>query len=95
MTEQQLRHECAKLAAEWNIAGFVNGAIYEDFAIELAMRAVTVECNRCTQKLRDAAERLAPPGKRSNQVDRHVADVLARQADALALGDQPKTLAKK
>ena len=45
MTEQQLRHECAKLAAEWNIAGFVNGAIYEDFAVELAKRAAAIERN--------------------------------------------------
>ena len=45
MNDQQRRDECAKLAAEWNLAGFANGAIYEDFAVELAKRAAAIERN--------------------------------------------------
>ena len=89
MTEQQLRDECAKLAAEWNLAGFANGAIYEDFAVELAKRAVMAERNRCVRHLRDTAERLA------HGRFQPISEAMTRRANALAIGDQPKTLAKK
>lgn len=38
----------------------------------------------CAQYLRDAAARLAPEGKRTNQIDRHTAHVLACKGDELA-----------
>ena len=44
------------------------------------------ERERCAQYLRDAAARLAPEGKRINQIDRHVAHVLACKGDELAAG---------
>ncbi len=44
------------------------------------------ERERCAQYLRDAAERLAPEGKRINQIDRHTAHVLACKGDELAAG---------
>ena len=46
----------------------------------------SAERERCAKYLRDAAERLAPEGKRINQIDRHVADVLACKGDELAAG---------
>ena len=46
----------------------------------------SAERDRCAQYLRDAAARLAPEGKRINQVDRHVAHVLACKGDELAAG---------
>lgn len=48
--------------------------------------AVAAERERCAQYLRDAAARLAPEGKRINQIDRHVAHVLACKGDELAAG---------
>ena len=56
-----------------------------EYAEEYAAMAVAAERERCAQYLRDAAERLAPKGKRINQVDRHCARVLATMADELAL----------
>ena len=44
------------------------------------------ERERCAQYLRDAAELLAPSGERVNQMDRHVARVLATAGDELAAG---------
>lgn len=46
----------------------------------------SAERERCAQYLRDAAERLAPESKRINQIDRHVANVLACKGDELAAG---------
>ena len=46
----------------------------------------SAERERCAKYLRDAAERLAPEGKRINQIDRHVAHVLACKGDELAAG---------
>ena len=46
----------------------------------------SAERERCAQYLRDAAARLAPEGKRINQIDRHVAHVLACKGDELAAG---------
>lgn len=61
------------------------------------------ERERCAQYLRDAADRLAPEGKRTSQVDRHTAHVLAGKGDELAHGfhmrpnaeAQPKTTARR
>ena len=54
---------------------------YED-----AVAAVAIERERGAQYLRDAAEMLAPEGRRTNQVDRHTARVLATNGDVLAAG---------
>ena len=51
-----------------------------------AASLVAAERERCAQYLRDAADRLTPEGKRTNQVDRHVANVLATKGDELAAG---------
>ena len=40
----------------------------------------------CAKCLRDAAARLAPEGKRINQIDRHVAHVIACKGDELSAG---------
>ena len=53
---------------------------------EFASLLQSAERERCAQYLRDAAERLAPEGKRINQIDRHVANVLACKGDELAAG---------
>ena len=86
MDEQQMRAECAKIADKWCAGGLAGGSIYEDFAVELAKRVQAAERERCAQYLRDAAARLAPDGKRTNQVDRHTAHVLATKGDELAHG---------
>lgn len=54
------------------------------YARAYAMKARAAERERCAQYLRDAAERLAPEGKRATKVDRHVAHVLACKGDELA-----------
>lgn len=54
--------------------GVARGAV-ERFA-SLILEAAAVECER-------SADRLAPEGKRTNQVDRHVADVLRAKAAAI------------
>lgn len=46
----------------------------------------SAERERCALYLRDAAARLAPEGKRTNQIDRHTAHVLACKGDELAAG---------
>ena len=51
---------------------------------EFASLVQSAERERCAKYLRDAAERLAPEGKRINQIDRHVAHVLACKGDELA-----------
>ncbi len=48
---------------------------------EFAELVQSAERERCAQYLRDAAERLAPEGKRINQIDRHTAHVLACKGD--------------
>ena len=55
-------------------------------AREFASLLQSAERERCAKYLRDAAERLAPEGKRINQIDRHVAHVLACKGDELAAG---------
>ncbi len=55
-------------------------------AREFAELVQSAERERCAQYLRDAAERLAPEGKRINQIDRHTAHVLACKGDELAAG---------
>jgi len=37
----------------------------------------------CARLLEEKADRLEPPGKRTNQMDRHVADVLRRSAEEI------------
>ncbi len=39
--------------------------------------------NRCAKHLKDAADRIAPDGKRTNQYDKHMADVLRDKADEI------------
>ncbi len=56
------------------------------WAVEVASVAMAAERERCAKYLRDAAERLAPEGKRINQIDRHTAHVLACKGDELAAG---------
>ena len=51
---------------------------------EFASLVQSAERERCAQYLRDAAERLAPEGKRINQIDRHTAHVLSCKGDELA-----------
>ena len=55
-------------------------------AREFASLLQSAERERCAKYLRDAAARLAPEGKRINQIDRHVAHVLACKGDELAAG---------
>ena len=55
-------------------------------AREFASLVQSAERERCAQYLRDAAARLAPEGKRINQVDRDTAHVLACKGDELAAG---------
>ena len=50
------------------------------------------ECAKC---LRDVAARLAPEGKRTNQVDRHTAHVLACKGDELAAGYASRDVGEK
>jgi len=52
---EQLRAEAAKIAAEWYAAGLAGGTIYEDFAVELAKRAVAAERERCARLCDEAA----------------------------------------
>jgi hypothetical protein len=53
---------------------------------EFASLLQSAERERCAKYLSDAAARLAPEGKRTNQIDRHVAHVLACKGDELAAG---------
>ena len=75
-----------------NTTGFDDwhGGRYRGLQLDIAraawVAAVAAERERCAQYLRDAADRLAPDGKRVNQVDRHVALVLAAKGDELAAG---------
>ena len=46
MDEQQMRAECARIAAEWHAGGLAGGSIYEDFAVELAKVAQAAERER-------------------------------------------------
>ena len=55
-------------------------------AREFANLVQSAERERCAQYLRDSAARLAPEGKRINQIDRHTAHVLACKGDELAAG---------
>jgi hypothetical protein len=57
-----------------------------DEVCRLIDAAVAAERERCAQYLRGAAERLAPDGRRINQIDRHTAHVLATKGDELAHG---------
>lgn len=54
--------------------------------VAVADSRVAAERERCAQSLRDAAEMLAPEGRRTNQADRHTARVLATKGDELAAG---------
>jgi hypothetical protein len=45
---------------------------------------VAAERERCVNHLLASAARIAPEGKRTNQVDRHVADVLSTKAAELS-----------
>jgi hypothetical protein len=49
----------------------------------------------CAKYLRDVAARLAPEGKRTNQVDRHTAHVLACKGDELAAGYASRDVGEK
>jgi hypothetical protein len=55
-------------------------------AREFAELLQSAERERCAKYLRDAAARLAPEGKRINQIDRHTAHILACKGDELAAG---------
>lgn len=72
--------EALRLAEE---VGFPLEALYTQSQRDAAVAA---ERERCAQYLRDAAGRLTPEGKRTNQVDRHTAHVLATKGDELAHG---------
>lgn len=47
--------------------------------------ALEEEREACAKHLKDAAARIAPEGKRTNQYDRHMADVLRAKADELLM----------
>lgn len=78
-----LVYEGAPHEKRWT--SYQNGYTEENM-IDYAYAAVAAERERCAQYLRDAAERLAPEGKRINQIDRHTAHVLACKGDELAAG---------
>ena len=80
MTEDELR---SMIERECGPVQSVSDMLW---AVEVARVAMAAERERCAQYLRDAAARLAPEGKRINQVDRHVAHVLACKGDELAAG---------
>ena len=67
------------MAGEYRKISFAR-AIQEE-AYKAGMAA---ERERCINHLLASAARLAPEGKRTNQVDRHVADVLATKASELS-----------
>jgi hypothetical protein len=48
-----------------------------------AEAVAATEREACAKHLREAAARIAPEGKRTNQYDRHMADVLNEKADEL------------
>lgn len=56
-----------------------------DLLDALVREAIAAEREACAMVLQAAAERLEPEGKRTNQVDRHVACVLATKADELRM----------
>lgn len=68
------------------IGGIVWSACELRWINERIQAEVIAERERCAQYLRDAAERLAPEGKRTTQVDRHCAYVLACKGDEIADG---------
>lgn len=60
----------------------------QDQLIAYAQEATRQAMERAAKVCDDAAAALNTPGKRTNQVDRHVADVLEAKADAIrALSD--------
>ena len=63
-----------------------NGTTGLDTAWLCYRAGVAAERERCAQYLRDAADRLAPEGKRATQVDLHVARVMATMGDEIAVG---------
>ena len=83
--------EIKRLARKAGLIGFIDDAYlargdWLPEAREFAELVQSAERERCAQYLRDEAERLAPEGKRINQIDRHVAHVLACKGDELAAG---------
>jgi hypothetical protein len=83
MTDTEIEILLRKAGGSWQEYSFwrIEDADLYPFARAL----LAAERDRCAQYLRDEAERLAPEGKRINQVDRHCARVLATMGDELAL----------
>lgn len=64
----------------------------EQIYAAVAPLIAAAERERAALLLEAAAERVAPTGKRSNQIDRHVADVLRDKAGAIrAMGDDKES----
>ena len=82
------RADFIRMARELGITGEfpVTGSMLEMFGAAVEAAAIALERERCAKYLRDAALRLEPDGKRTNQVDRHTARVLATTGDELADG---------
>ena len=64
----------------------VEGGASNSDLVQMLGEIQAAERERCAQYLRGAAERLAPDGRRINQIDRHTAHVLATKGDELAHG---------
>ena len=56
MDEKQMREAAARIEAEWHMGGLTGGTIYEDFAVELAKRAIATERERCKARAAQIVE---------------------------------------
>ena len=83
LAEQMMRDSWSGERSSW-VPGYE--ALMSHLREEIAAcveHAIASEREACAMVLQLAAERLAPDGKRTNQVDRHVGRVLATKADEL------------
>ena len=66
------------------VVSFGPNAAYRSGYSDAQMRARdALIAEDCAKQLDEAADRLAPPGKRTNQVDAHCAEVLRSRAAAI------------
>jgi hypothetical protein len=88
VTDEQIAQAQEFLTAWKSVTSRPMPAHVVDFASAIQEEAykagMASERERCASHLRASAARIAPDGKRTNQVDRHVADVLATKAAELS-----------
>lgn len=74
----------AATAEKWRALALAKDPMQPGKAVqEIQREAAAAEREACAQVLCGAADGLEPEGKRTNQVDRHVADVLRAKAAAI------------